>query len=210
MKQQVEFFDRFTETVLISAVREEFHNLQRAGKHLGMEQELRLKYKEKASLILSEDVDPSPLSIIEEAELLREIRDAKEELNIIRSILEQQDRVIEKGFRPMAIRPKDNEAVRKFNGGSMAAAPVTFEDSLMECMHNHEMNAETIHSTIQNSLESVKAMLERADEVCDGVSRPLSTHRSCINFSAQNFIGPQTEGDQRPGSPCNSTNSSRQ
>jgi len=195
MKQQVEFFDRFTETVLISAVREEYHNLRKVGKHFGMEQELRLKYKEKASSILSVDFDQSPLSIIEEAELLREIRDATEELNIIKRILEQQDRVIEKGFRPVASRPKDNEAVKKFNGGSMPAAPAIFKTPLMECQHNHERNAETIHSTIQNSLRSVNAMLERADEVCDGVSRPLSTHRSCINFSAQNFIGPQTEGD---------------
>jgi hypothetical protein len=195
MKQQVEFFDQFTEMVLISAVREEYHNLRKVGKHFGMEQKLRLKYKEKASSILSVDFDQSPLSIIEEAELLREIRDAKEELNIIKRILEQQDRVIEKGFRPVATRPKDNEAVKKFNGGSMPAAPAIFEDPLLECRHNHERNAETIHSTVQNSLRSVKAMLERADEVCDGVSKPLSTHRSCINFLAQNFIGPQTEGD---------------
>jgi hypothetical protein len=195
MKQQVEFFDRFTETVLISAVREEYHNLRKVGRHFGMEQELHLKYKEKASSILSVDFDQSPLSIIEEAELLREIRDAKEELNIIKRILEQQDRVIEKGFRPVATRPKDNEAVKKFNGGSMSAAPAIFETPLVECRHNHERNAETIHSTIQNSLRSVKAMLEQADEVCDNVSKPLSTHRSRINFSAQRFIGPQTEGD---------------
>jgi len=206
MKQQVEFFDRFTETVLISAVREEYHNLRKVGKHFGMEQELRLKYKGMASSILSVDFDHSPLSITEEAELLREIRtirDAKEELNIIKRILEQQDRVIKEGFRLVATRPKDNEAVKKFNGGSMPAAQGTFQIPLMTCKLNHQKNAETIHSTIQNSLESVKAMLERADEVCDGVSKPLSTHRSCINFSAQNFIGPQTEGDKCPGSSCN-------
>ena len=176
MKQQVEFFDRFTETVLISAVREEYHNLRKVGKHFGMEQELRLKYKEKASSILSVDLDQSPLSIIEEAELLREIRDAKEELTIIKRILEQQHSVIDEGFRPVATRPEDNEAVKKFNGGSMSAAPAIFEDPLVECRHNHERNAEKIHSTVQNSLRSVKAMLERADEVCDGVSKPLSMH----------------------------------
>jgi len=175
MKQQVEFFDRFTEAVLISAVREEYHNLRRVGKHFGMEQELRLKYKEKASSILSAEFDQSPLSIIEEAELLREIRDAKEELNIIKRILEQQDRVIEKGFKPVAT--KNDEAVKKLNSSSMPNAPAISEDPLAECRRNHERNAETIHCTVQNSLRSVKAMLERADEVCDGVSNPLSTHQ---------------------------------
>jgi len=163
-----------------------------------MEQELRLKYKDKASSILSVDFYQSPLSIIEETELLREIRtikDAKEDLNTIKRILEQQDRVINEGFRPVATRPEDNEAVKKFNGGYIPAAPAIFEDPLVECRHNHEMNAEKMHSTVQRSLRSVKAMLERADEVSDGVSKPLSTHRSCINFLAQNFVGPHTEGD---------------
>ena len=163
-----------------------------------MEQELRLKHKEKASSILSVDFYQRPLSIIEETELLREIRtikDAKEDLNTIKRILEQQHSVIDEGFRPVATRPEDNEAVKKFNGGSMSAAPAIFEDPLVECRHNHERNAEKIHSTVQNSLRFVKAMLERADEVSDGVSKLLSTHRLCINFSAQNFIGPHTEGD---------------
>jgi hypothetical protein len=167
MKQQVEYFDRFTEIVLMSAVKEEYNNLKKIGKHHEMEHDLQ-QY-EKGCKFLSPNFDQNTLSIIEEAELLREIRDAKEELQIIKRILEQQDRV-NQGLKVMATRPKDNEAIKRFNGAAKPATPPLLEMPLAECRHNHEKNADMINVTIQNSWRSVRSMLERADEVCDGVS----------------------------------------
>ena len=152
----------------MSAVKEEYHNLKKVGKHYDMEDEL-LQY-DKGCKFLSPNFDQNTLSIIEEAELLREIRDAKEELHIIKRILEQQDRVINQGFKVMASRPIDNEAIKRFNGGAEASTPPLLPVPLVECRHNHERNADMISVTIQNSWRSVRSMLERADEVCDGVS----------------------------------------
>ncbi|KAH8647039.1 hypothetical protein BGZ60DRAFT_230105 [Tricladium varicosporioides] len=180
MKQQVELFDRFTETVLKSAVKEEYRNLRAVGKHGDMEQKL-LNHDQYCSF-LSPDFEQIPLSINEEAELLREIRDAKEELNIIKRILEQQDRVIDKGLKAMASKKStDDEAVQKFNGGTKSTASPYPAVLLEECRHNHVKNADMINATIQSNLRSVKSMLERADEVCDGLKTLLDLKQKEVN-----------------------------
>jgi hypothetical protein len=84
MIQQVEFFDRFRDMVLRSAVMDEYQNLKRVKRHHEMERELLLY--ETGRAFLSPNSEQKSFSINEEAALLRESRDTKEELNIIQRI----------------------------------------------------------------------------------------------------------------------------
>jgi hypothetical protein len=190
LKKHVEFFDSFTERVLMSTVKEELRAIRRDPAHKVLLDEL--KKHEKGKTLLSPDFDQKSLSIAEEIGLLREVKDAKEELLIIRRILEQQDAVIEKGFRSILksakdVRSRQYKAIQVFNCASndksLSRAPSKGEKGSDKGKENHEKNTDMIYRTIQNSMRAVLSMLERADEAADGVSLdPSPLHHSKLIF----------------------------
>lgn len=159
----------------MSAVKDEYRTLRRNREHHEMEK--KLQYYPEGQELLSPEFDQYALSIGPETELLREVIDAKEELHIIKRMLEQQERVVDKGLRQMASKEKDakhkdSEAIRKFNGLIQSSTSLYSKIPLPECRENHDRNTDRIHATIQNNSRSVNSILQRADEVCDGVCIP--------------------------------------
>jgi hypothetical protein len=162
----MQFFDRFMQGVSDSARNEE---MRANGRYEGLS-----KARESVQSLNRQEPAHKALSIGEEISLLREMRDAREELLKKKHELEEQKRVVSNGLiilqKDGSSDPRYDKAIRALNSNSPSNSQV--HPSLSSCRGNHQRNVDMLEATIENSFRAVEFMLERADEVCEGVRGP--------------------------------------
>jgi hypothetical protein len=177
LKEHLEFFDLFTKSVLISAVEDEIDNRRIVGKHRKLESTLS-EYKSKEDR--HEEAKQGALSIVKEVDLLREIKDAKEELWIIKRVLMQQVRIVREGLGSLLDdkKPLSTKKIDRILSLSCPRDKCTTDSSNKRPEgkwreRGRKRNGqclEMVDRTISNNLRAVDSMLERAEETCEGVS----------------------------------------
>ena len=178
----------------MSAVKEEIRKRRQDRSHGALVKRL-LEHPEGKAL-LSNDPEQSALSFAEEIDLLREIKDAKEELLIIKRILKQQERVINKGLKSVISAPKTvssqkSDPVVVFNQpwDDYSRSGKSKNAERLQSKKRHEKSTEMVLKTVQNNVRAVESILERANEVCEGVSIFVCFPYPTSNVLAQNSLG---------------------